>query len=71
MENDCGFSGHNIMETVAGSSRTRTLTGVQENTDYVISIITRNTAGDSLPAMTTETTAVAGILVFLQMVHVM
>ena len=62
MENDCGFSGSNIMETVSGSSRTHTLTDVQENSDYDISIIARNTAGDSPPAMTIETTAIAGIL---------
>ena len=61
MENDCGFSGNNNMETVSGSSRTHTLTGVQENTDYDISIIARNTAGDSPPAVTMETTAIAGI----------
>ena len=51
-----------IMETVSGSSRTHTLTDVQENSDYVISITARNTAGDSPPAMTMETTAIAGIL---------
>ena len=60
MENDCGFSGNDIVETVAGSSRTHTLTDVQENSDFDISITARNTAGDSPPAMTMETTAVAG-----------
>ena len=62
VENDCGFSGNNIMETVSGSSRTHTLTDVQENSDYVISIIVRNTAGDSPPAVTMETTHIAGIV---------
>ena len=61
MENDCGFSGTNIMVTVAGSSRTHNL-GVQENSDFDISIIARNTAGDSPPAVTMETTASAGMI---------
>ena len=69
-ENDCGFSGNNIMETVAGSSRTHTLTDVQENSDYVISIIARNTAGDSPPAVTMETTAIAGIANTLSLIYI-
>ena len=60
MENDCGFSGSNLQEQLPGSSRTLTLTDVQENSDYDISIIARNTAGDSPRAITMETTAVAG-----------
>ena len=61
VENDCGFSGTNIMVTVDGSSRTRNLV-VQENSDFDISIIARNTAGDSPPAVTMETTAIAGMI---------
>ena len=61
MENDCGFaSGRDIDELLPGSSRTHTL-DVQENSDYDISIIARNTAGDSPPAVTMETTAIAGM----------
>ena len=61
MERNCGYAGYNFREMVAGSSRTHTLTGVWENSDYDISIIARNTAGDSPPAMTImETTATAG-----------
>ena len=59
MERDCGFSGSDMV-TVDGSSRTHTLT-VQENSDFTISIIARNGAGDSPPATTMETTATAGI----------
>ena len=61
MENDCGFSGNNIIVTVDGDLRMHTL-DVQENSDFTISIIARNTAGDSPPAMTTETTAIAGMI---------
>ena len=60
MENDCGFSGSNHQEQLPGSFRTHNLTGVQENSDYDISITARNTAGDSPPAITMESTAVAG-----------
>ena len=62
MENDCGFAGNNIMETVDGDLRMHTLTDVPENSDFTISIIARNTAGDSPIAVTMEITAVAGII---------
>ena len=61
MENDCGFAGSNIMEAVSGNSRSHALTNVQENSDYDISIIARNTAGDSPPAVTMETTSTTGM----------
>ena len=60
MERDCGFAGNNVMVLVDGSSRTHTLAGVQENSDFTISIIARNGAGDSPPATTMETTTTAG-----------
>ena len=63
-ENDCAFADGNIQVFANGSSRTHTLTGVEENSDYNISIIARNTAGDSPPAETMETTAVAGIAMY-------
>ena len=69
-ENDCTFTGNNIMETVAGNSTTHTLTDVQENSDYDISIIARNTAGDSPPAETMETTAIAGTIHTLQVLSI-
>ena len=68
MENDCGFSGNNIIVTVDGDLRMHTL-DVQENSDFTIEIIARNTAGDSPPAMTTETTAIAGKIHCLQCFH--
>ena len=58
-EVDCGFSGSAMIQ-VPGTSTQHTLTGLQENSDYVISIIARNTAGDSPPATTRTTTSIAG-----------
>ena len=58
----CGFAGNNIEVLVAGSSGAHNLTGVQENSDFTITIRARNAAGDSSPATTMITTEVAGII---------
>ena len=58
-EVNCEFDGVDMM-LVPGTSTQHTLTGLQENSEYTISIIARNTAGDSPRATTMATTSVAG-----------
>ena len=57
-------NGQNITESVNGSAEALiTLTGLEENADFFISILARNESGDSEPANITLTTLVAGIFV--------
>ena len=53
------MGGDNV-STVTGSSRDYTLTGLEENSDFTISITAMNGAGSSPPATTTARTAIAG-----------
>ena len=56
------MNGQNITESVNGSAEALiTLTGLEENADFFISILARNEAGDSEPTNITLTTLVAGI----------
>ena len=55
----CGTPGND--EALApGSSREYTLTGLEENSDFTISITVMNGAGSSPPATTIARTAIAG-----------
>ena len=49
------------MSTVNGSSREYTLIGLEENSDFTISITAMNGAGSSPPATTTARTLIGGI----------
>ena len=48
------------MNTVNGSSREYTLTGLEENSNYTINVTAMNGTGSSPPATTTARTAIAG-----------
>ena len=48
------------VSTVNGSSREYTLTGLEENSDFTISITAMNGAGSSPPAITTTRTLTDG-----------
>ena len=56
--------------SVNGSSREYTLTGLEENSDFAISITAMNGAGSSPPANTTARTAIAGELDISYRYHV-
>ena len=47
---------------VSGDTRNFSLTGLEENSDFVLSILARNSAGDSEVSQTTATTALASKL---------
>ena len=50
----------NGVTSAPGSSREYTLTGLEENSDFIISITAMNEAGSSPPVTTTARTAIAG-----------
>ena len=50
----------NDVASAPGSSREYTLTGLEENSDFIISITAMNGAESSPPATTTARTAIAG-----------
>ena len=54
-----GVDGNSMM-TVSGSSSNHTLTGLEENSVFTISILARNGAGDSEAVGTTTSTLIAG-----------
>ena len=49
---------------VSGDTRSFNLTGLEENSDFVLSILARNSAGDSEVAQTIATTALASKLAY-------
>ena len=55
-----GFGGNNVMRSTDGSARAFTLTRVEEDSEFTISIIARNAAADSLPAQITTHTPIDG-----------
>lgn len=61
----CGFTGRNVIRPVAGSFTGHTLHGLEENSEFSISIIARNAAGDSEAAEIMTTTSISGIFKLL------